>query len=84
MCVCARMRLHTHILGLKKFLAALVAVGVGHHLWVDTGMVSAGQDGHRHTGVKCALQLVGDLRDLLMCPRAKENLGNLLFSVFVL
>ena len=73
----------THVLGLEQFLAALVAVGVRHHLWVDAGVVTAGEDGHGHAGVEGALELVGDLGDLLVGARAKEDFGDFLFAIFL-
>lgn len=75
---------HTHILGFQQLLAALVAVGVTHHLRVHTGVVPAGQDAHWHAGVQRALQLVGDLCDLLVRARTEEYLRDLLLGLFVL
>ena len=75
---------HTHILGFQQLLAALVAVGVALHLRVHTGVVPAGQDGHGNAGVQRALQLMGDLRNLLVRTRTEEYLGDLLFGLFFL
>lgn len=73
---------HPHIFGLQKILAAFIPVEVWHHFRVDTGVVSAGQNGHVHTGVDGALQLVCDLSYLFVRACAKEDLGNPLFIVF--
>ena len=75
---------HTHILGFQQLLAALIAVGVAHHLRVHAGVVPAGQDGHGNAGVQRALQLMGDLRNLLVCVRTEEYLGDVLFGLLFL
>lgn len=74
----------THILAVQQLLAALVAVGMANHLGVNAGVVAAGQDGHGDAGVQRTLQLVGDLRDLLVRARAEEDLGHLLLGLLVL
>lgn len=70
--------------GLKQFLAALIAVEMRHDFRVDASVISAGQDGHWHSGVHRPFQLVGYLSDLLVCACAEEDLGNVLFAIFVL
>lgn len=79
-----RVRTTTHVFGLEQFLAALVAVGMRRHFRVDAGVISAGQDGHGHSGVHGALQLVGHLSDLLVRASAKVDLGDVALAVFVL
>lgn len=41
-CVCVCVSVHPHILALQQILAAFIAVCVRHHVWVDTGVFSAG------------------------------------------
>lgn len=78
----------TYILGLQQLLAAFITVGVGYHFRVDTSMVSARKNGHRHSGVQCPLQLMCNLFNLFMRACAEENFGDSLlhiaFLVFVL
>ena len=40
-CVCVCVSFHSHIFGIQQILASFIAVRVGRHLWVDTGMISA-------------------------------------------
>jgi len=82
--MCVFLSPYPHIFGLQQILASFIAVGVRRHFWVDTGVVSAGQDSHVHTGVNSALQFMRNLSYLLMRACAKENLGNLLSAIFVL
>lgn len=35
-------RVVPYVLSLQQVLAALVAIGMWRHLWVDTGVISAG------------------------------------------
>lgn len=83
LCVCVCVFVHPHIFGVQQVFAALIAVGVSRHLRVDTGVVSAGQDGHWHTGVDGAFELVGDLSDLFVCAGPEEDLRHLLSAIFV-
>lgn len=82
LCMCVFVSVHPHILGLQQVLAAFIAAGVRHNFWVDTGVISAGQDRHWHAGVNCAFQLVGNLSYLFVCASAKVDFRNLPFSIF--
>lgn len=80
--ICVFVRVHPHILALPQVLAAFIAIEVRRHFCVDAGVISAGQDGHRHAGVNGAFQLMGNLSYLFMCASAKVDLGDFLFNVF--
>lgn len=79
---CVFVSVDPHILCLQQLLAAFIAAGVRCHFRVDTGVISAGQDGHWHAGVNRAFQLMGNLSYLFMCPSAKVDFRNICFAIF--
>lgn len=42
MCACVFVSVNPHILDVEQVLTAFIAVGVRRHLWVNTGVLSAG------------------------------------------
>lgn len=46
------------------------------YYWMDTGIIPARKNCHGDTGIRCSLQLSGNLGYLLVCSCSKKDFGN--------